>query len=93
MNTSIEYLLSFLKDEFEGCADVRVSLLPKAGVRRSVDLPQNYDPQTRDLHLREGVVVKAGGREYYFPSSWIVRNQFSEVQRQILEIREFAGLT
>ena len=88
MNTTLEYLLSFLQDEFAAYPEARVQLLPKAGTRRSVDLPQDYDPEANDLHRQSGVIVKIGSREHFFPEEWAHGSRFSEVRKLAQSIRE-----
>lgn len=87
MNTELEYLLSYLQEEFASSPQVRVSLVQPAGIQRSPDLEQDYDPDSNDLHRRRGVLVKVGGREVFFPVEWVTRGQFSEVSKQAEEVK------
>ncbi len=85
MNTSITYLLEYLKDEFRGEEDVRIRPSPTTVAMRSPDLEQDlddYEPPSA------GVYVRVGSRDYFFPASWAAGGQFSEVQRLVQEIRE-----
>jgi hypothetical protein len=88
MNVSLEYLLSFLEDEFASFPEARVRLLPKAGTQRSVDLPQDYDPEANDLHKQSGVIVKIGSREHFFPEEWASPRNFEQVRALAAKIRE-----
>ena len=88
MNTTLEYLYSYLQDEFAAYPEARVRLLPRAGTRRSIDLPQDYDPESSDLHRQSGVIVKVGSREHFFPEEWISGKRFDEVRRLASQIRD-----
>jgi hypothetical protein len=87
MDPSLEYLISFLQDEFGDTSGVRVRLIQPSGTLRSPDLPQDYDPETQSLHQRRGVEVRAGSREFFFPVEWVQSKRFSEVVKQVAEVR------
>jgi len=88
MTTELEYLLSYLQDEFRTYPSVRVRLSPVAGTQRAADLEQDYDQESNDLHVRRGVFVIVGGREFFFPVNWVLEKRFSEVQKLAREIQE-----
>ena len=88
MDSTLEYLLSFLEDEFAAFPEVRVRILPRSGTQRSVDLPQDYDAEANDLHRQRGVIVKVGSREHYFPVEWVTGGRFSEVRALASKIRD-----
>lgn len=88
MNTPLEYLLFYLQDEFASYPEARVRLLPRAGTRRSLDLPQDYDAEANDLHRQSGVIVKVGSREHFFPEEWATAKRFDEVRKLAQTIRE-----
>jgi hypothetical protein len=89
VDQNLEYLLSFLSEEFSGYPGVRVRATPRSGIKRSIDLVQDYEPESSDLHLRSGVMVTAKGREYYFPVEWVVDKKFGEIQKNASLIREW----
>lgn len=89
MDRDLAYLLSFLEDEFRDYPDVRVRVSPKAGAIRSPDLPQDYDPESNDLHIRRGVFVTTRRREYYFPLEWWNDKKHDQIHSQTEEIIEF----
>jgi hypothetical protein len=88
MDASLEYLLSYLEDEFRGHEEVKIRLTPLSSTMRSPDLEQNYDPETHDLHRNRGVIVRTPKREYYFPSDWAASRQYSEIQKLAREIKD-----
>jgi hypothetical protein len=89
MDRELSYLLSFLEDEFRDFPEVRVRVAPKAGTQRSPDLPQDYDAESNDLHLRRGVFVKTRRKEFYFPLDWWHDRKHSHIHRQTEEILEY----
>jgi hypothetical protein len=91
MDTAQQYLLSYLEDEFRDDSRFRIRPTPKTGTRRSVDLVQDYDPESNDLHLLNGVFVKFSSREYYFPCQWVHAKNFQEIRKLVEEIRNRAG--
>ncbi len=91
MSPSLEYLLSYLEEEFRNYPDVRIRVSPASGVKRSPDLVQDYDPSASSLHLERGVIVRTKTREYYFPVEWIEQKQFMEVEKLALRIRDAQG--
>ena len=88
MDAELEYLLSFLEQEFAGDPDIRVRLSPRAGTKRSVDLVQDYDASSASLHKERGVFVKSVLFEYYFPAEWVREKQFSKLYALVDEIKE-----
>ena len=88
LTPEVVYLLEFLQDEFREFPDVRIQAIQPSGTRRSPDLPQNYDPESNDLHRRQGVVVRTGSREHWFPSEWVTASKYSEISALSRKIRE-----
>jgi len=93
MGVDIEFLRSFLEDEFASVEGTRILIVLPSGTRRSVDLHQDYDSDANDLHSRRGVKVLAKSREYFFPATWISEKKMSLVHAQVAELREFLGHT
>lgn len=91
MDSALAYLLNFLEDEFRDFPGVRVRLSPKAGTERSPDLPQDYDPESNDLHLRSGVLVQTRRKEFYFPAEWSRGQDYGRIRSLVDEIRESVG--
>lgn len=87
MDAPLEYLLSYLEEEFRDCAGVRVRALQRAGTLRAADLVQDYDPESRDLHRLRGVTVRVGGREHFFPAEWVENRDFGKIQQLAREIK------
>jgi len=81
-------LLLFLEDEFRGNPRVRVRPLAPAKTRRSPDLPQDYDPESADLHRLSGVRVLTGKREYFFPVEWFSERPRAKIESQVREVHE-----
>lgn len=75
-----------LEDEFRRFEQVRVRPVFKSGTERSYDLEQDYNPEANDVHLRSGVRVNAGKREYFFPEEWITSRKTTEIRAQIEDI-------
>ncbi|MEW6056927.1 MAG: hypothetical protein AB1540_09965 [Bdellovibrionota bacterium] len=88
MDQTLEYLLSFLEDEFRSYPEVRVMVSPSTSTKRSPDLVQDYDPETSTLHRNRGVVVRTAKREYYFPSEWVEMKRYDQVQKLAGQIKE-----
>ena len=76
MNTSLEYLLSYLQEEFSGVPAVRVRIAPEEKRQRSPDLIQQFDDERSRVR---GVTVKVGSREFFFPETWVATRAFSEI--------------
>ncbi|MBU6154610.1 MAG: hypothetical protein KGP28_09945 [Bdellovibrionales bacterium] len=89
MDAHIEYLLSFLQDEFRDLSDLRIHPVAPSGTRKSPDLPQDYDPQEGQVHRNRGVRVRISSREYFFPVEWVVNGEHSKVSALAREVREF----
>jgi hypothetical protein len=88
MDIHIEYLLSYLQDEFRDVPDLRIHPVAPTGTTKSVDLPQDYDPHESDLHVKRGVRIRVGSRDFFFPVSWVTQNQLEKVRALVTEIRE-----
>ncbi len=89
MDIHIEYLLSYIQDELKDLEGLRIHPIAPTGTKKSVDLPQDYNPEECNLHQTRGVRVRAGSREYFFPAEWAASNDFTPVQNQAREIRDF----
>ncbi|MBY0472571.1 hypothetical protein K2X30_15510 [bacterium] len=94
MSTSSErelfWLLEYLEDEFRGLEDVRVWLKQRTIPQRALDLEQDYDSEANTLHVSRGVMVRARGRDYFFPVDWALGSENrAQVDAQVQEIREF----
>jgi hypothetical protein len=89
MSLEVEYLTQFLEDELRGLSDFRIFPVLQSSTQRSLDLVQDYDPESNDVHTRTGVRVRAGSREYFFPTSWVSGGQSNLIHEQAKEIREF----
>jgi len=83
-------LLNLLEDEFQNTDHIRIRMVFQSDTERSIDLPQDYDPQASDLHLRSGVRVVFGHKEFYFPEQWMTEPSRSSIQRQIEEIYDLS---
>lgn len=70
MDVHIEYLLTYLQDEFRDIPDLRIHPVAPAGLQKSIDLPQDYDPNTHQVHLNRGVRIRIGSRDFFFPADW-----------------------
>jgi len=84
-------LLIYLQEEFQDFPDVRIRFRQPAVTMRSVDLVQDYDPKTHDLHRLRGIQVKAGSREYFFPVELATSRKRSEVDGVVRVIKESLG--
>ncbi len=89
MDVNIEYLLSFLQDEFRDLTEMRIHPVAPTGTRKSPDLPQDYDPEESNVHRSRGVRVRVFSREYFFPVEWVIEGKQAEIRSLALEIREF----
>jgi len=92
MDLHLEYLRGYLAEEFENYPQVRIRVPPGAGTRKAVDLVQDYDPETNDIHLKRGVTVYAHTREYFFPVQWVALKRFDEIKNLAEKIREMLDL-
>jgi hypothetical protein len=93
MDVNIEYLLSYLQDELSDVPEVRIHPVAPSGTTKSPDLPQDYDPEEKRVHLNRGVRVRIGSRDYFFPVDWVLRNEFDKIRNQAREIREFSAVS
>lgn len=89
MSLEIEFLRDFLEDEFGSYDDVRVRPVAPSGTARSVDLPQDYDPNANTIHSTRGVRVIARSRDYFFPAEWVTGRQMAKVHALTAEIRQY----
>ena len=87
MTLEIEYLLHFLEDEFGSHPDIRIHAVAPSSTKRAPDLVQDYDPESNELHLKTGVRVRVGSREYFFPAHWVKSSDHARIQAQATEIR------
>lgn len=81
-------LLLLLEEEFRGDARVRVRPVSPAKLRRAADLPQDYDPESANLHLVSGVRVLTTLREYFFPVEWFSDRPRTRIDSQVREIQD-----
>lgn len=86
------HLLNFLEDEFRGYPEVRIRPIFRSGTRRSIDLEQDYDPNSNAIHENSGVTVQANHREYFFPAEWASIASRPLVEKQVQLIRDAIGL-
>lgn len=91
MSVEIEFLLLFLEEELGSYENVRVRPIAPTGTIRSIDLPQDYDPEANTLHSTRGVKVTAKSRDYFFPAEWVTTGKMDRVHKQAAEIREYLG--
>ena len=84
---SLFYLLSLLEEEFQGAEGVRVKAVFPSTTQRSIDLPQDYDPESNNVHSKSGVNVFTSRRVYFFPTEWIASKNLKAVDAQIAEIK------
>ena len=91
MGIDIEYLRSYLEDEFKDVPDLRIYVVLPSSTRKSPDLPQDYDPNEGHVHLNRGVNVRARSRIYFFPAQWTEPQYSQKIRDQIDEIRTFVG--
>ena len=89
MDLDIEYILYYLEDEFRDLSDYRMHPVAPTGTQKSVDLPQDYDPNENDVHLARGVRVRAKSRDYFFPAYWVTSGQLEQMRELAKEIRVF----
>ncbi len=88
MGGDIEFLRGYLEEEFSSTEGARIQIVLPTGTARSIDLHQDYDPDSSDLHARRGVRVLVKSRDYFFPADW-VKNHMNLVYAQIAEMRAF----
>ena len=91
MGIDIEFLRDYLADEFASTESARVQIVLPTGTARSIDLHQDYDAESGDLHVRRGVRVVLKSRDYFFPASWVKENRMDLVRAQVAEMRAFLG--
>lgn len=89
MGVDLEFLRSYLEEEFPVSSGARVQLVLPAGRTRSIDLHQDYDPDANDLHRRRGVRVLVRSRDYFFPAEWVSGYRMDLVRAQVAEMRAF----
>ena len=89
MDLHIEYLLSFLQDEFRELSDLRIHPVAPSGIRKSPDLPQDYDQAEGRVHRNRGVRVRVSSREYFFPVEWVIEGKQTLIRGLAEEVREF----
>jgi hypothetical protein len=87
MDTSVEYLIGFLEDEFRDHPEVRIKPAPKVIARRSPDLVQDATPEEIEHLTVKGVTVKTPSREYFFPSTWVKRQEYSAIHALVEKVR------
>jgi hypothetical protein len=88
MAVDVQYLLGFLEDELSHIPDIRIHPVAPSLTQKAIDLPQDYDEDAHDTHLRRGVRVKAGSRDFFFPAQWVTGQRMDLVYAQTKEILE-----
>ena len=88
MKIALVHLINLLEDEFRDYDDVRVRPVFPSSTRRSVDLPQDYDPESSTIHRQSGVIVQTKRKEFFFPEEWLASQSRAQLERQIQEIRD-----
>jgi hypothetical protein len=91
MGVDLEFLRGFLEDEFASTEEARVQIVLPTGTARSIDLHQDYDSESNDLHVRRGVRVFVRSRDYFFPAAWVKDRRMDLVYAQVAEMRAFLG--
>lgn len=86
MGVDLEFLQSYLEEEFPPATGARVQLVFPTGTMRSIDLNQDYDPDANSLHTRRGVRVLVKSRDYFFPAHWVGDGRMDLVRAQVEEI-------
>ncbi|MEN9723533.1 MAG: hypothetical protein RJB38_1519 [Pseudomonadota bacterium] len=81
-------MLLLLEDEFRNEPGVRVRPLAPTRFQRSPDLPQDYDPESAQLHRIQGIRVFTSVREYFFPIDWFDERPRRQLDAQVAQIRE-----
>jgi hypothetical protein len=89
MDLHIEYLLSFLQDEFRDLPELRIHPVAPSGVRKSPDLAQDYDPEEGLVHKNRGVRVRVSSRDYFFPVEWVIDSKHTLIRELASEVRAF----
>ena len=88
MNEPLFYLINLLEDEFRDFKEVRIKPVFPSGVRRSVDLEQDYNPESSAIHRLSGVNVHTKRRQYFFPEEWMAPALRGELEKQIQDVRD-----
>ena len=91
MGPDLEFLRDYLEDEFGSVDGARVQFVLPTGTARSVDLDQDYDSESGNLHVRRGVRVRLRHRDYFFPAEWVNDRRMDLVRDQVAEIRAYLG--
>jgi hypothetical protein len=91
MAVDIVYLLNFLEEELSQIPEIRIHPVAPSLTQKSIDLPQDYDTESNDIHLQRGVRVRVGSREFFFPASWVNDQRLDQVHAQAKEIVELCS--
>ncbi len=89
IGVDVEYLLGYLKDELSDLPELRIHPVAPSSTQKSIDLPQDYDPNSNDVHLRRGVRVRMQSREFFFSAQWVKDQRLDLVYDLVAEIRKF----
>jgi hypothetical protein len=88
----LEYLLSYLEDEFGRYEDVRLrKVLPPTQTEKEKDDDEFGGPQQKQDNIfseRAGISVRAVGREYFFPLKWAEQKSFNLVEAEVRRIKD-----
>lgn len=82
-------MFELIEEAFEDQDNVIVRLVAPSTTEKSLDLEQDYDPDSSDLHKVSGVIVRTAQREYFFPQEWAANKDFNKVHKLVDEIRAF----
>jgi hypothetical protein len=88
MTPQLLNLLNLLEDEFRQSKDIRISPVFPAKTERSPDLPQDYDPESANVHRVTGVRILVRNREFFFPENWMSESPRHRIHTEIEKIRE-----
>ncbi len=86
---AMTYLFDRLRESLPDHDEVRLKRVQRAGTRRAADLPQDYDEESNDLHLKVGVEVRVFGREFFFPWQWVDQGKFKEIEREVERVLSY----
>lgn len=88
VDQSVAYLLHLLEERFDSS---EIKVFQRPGTQRSIDLPQDYDPQSNQLHRMRGVMLRVRNREFFFPADWVDQKNYGLIEQQILSAEEKRG--
>ncbi len=89
-----QYLLDYLKEDFQGYPEVRLRMRIKAKLPAFFqDEQPKYPvaPSMKDEAENDGILVKTETREYFFPSLWAKNMRLDLVRVEVERVKEFLG--